>query len=555
MNKILINILLFSTLIMGTMAILTFDVWAGNNIIILEEESASTSTERPTGSSSSDSSDRPSGGHNVGDRPSGGHHVGSTGSDISVSRPSYIPENYKSRTYILQFSIISSITTGVYNNSYYFDWTIWYPEKYDIVPCLVRGSYKSHYTLSPIFYLYNPDTYNYIIFNVANGSSGDKFQNTYTIDDESFKIYSYVNESLKSTTFDSFDDVTNDTNDVSEIAAIPYNYLSDFDSSYSKLESCKLFYNDYYLHQDASGNTDLMGGVFGENYFYRSDKTDKNFDMKNVLEILNELRSGGDVIYSSPEMSSCTLAGNMLLMKYYYDIDKPIPSQLYTYKDIFIKIKGVQNWINVSNILEDGKCILSLKDNSSSFYISGVLNMNTLINTVSTYLNKNVNDIDIQAVIWGVQYGYKKAGVIFSSADDVRTDFEFSRYIFQNISDDDYNIDIDDLGDLGNLGNGSSSTIVDNKPSSGSSSSDRDSGGHHVGDSSSSDNSTSIINWFKDFKFDFSSITNAITGTFTLAASFASLIGSVFQNFFGESVAILAMLAIGICVVLRLVGR
>ena len=74
-------------------------------------------------------------------------------------------------------------------------------------------------------------------------------------------------------------------------------------------------------------------------------------------------------------------------------------------------------------------------------------------------------------------------------------------------------------------------------------------------DSSSGGGLSSITDWVKNFKFDFSAITGAIQGSFSLVTSFASLIGNIFQNFFGEAVGVVALLAIGICVVLRLVGR
>lgn len=531
MNKILINILLFSTLVIGSIGLITFDVWAEDVAIFV-------------GDGETDSVDNDSN--------------NTTDIDVSIPRPSYVPENYKYRTYTLQFGKTSNQNNGIYNNSYYFDWTIWYPDEYDIVPGLVRGSRKVgggwYYTLSTIFYLYNPDTYDYVAFNVANGTSGSKYSSNYSIGGNSVKIYSYVNESFQSTTFRTLkkDEVANNTNTITDIAAVPYNYLNYFDNSYSGLDSYQLSFNDYYLHQDVSGYTDLMGGRLGQNYFYRSDKGDKNTDMKSALQMLEGFRSNGDAVYSAPKMSSCSLAGNTLVMKYYYDEDKPVPSRLYTYKDIFVKIKGIQNWINVTNLLDDSNYILTLKDNPTSSYISGVLNLDVLKDIIAEQQEKDADNIDIQAVIWGVQYGYKKAGAVFSQYAFVRTNFEFSRFIFQNLSEDeDYEFDIGDLGDLGNLGTGSSTTIIGgttNKPSG-------DKGTGNTWSDSSGNDSSSIIDWVKNFKFDFSTVTNALSGTFTLATSFASMIGNVFQNFFGEGVATIALLAIAVCVILRLVGR
>ena len=196
---------------------------------------------------------------------------------------------------------------------------------------------------------------------------------------------------------------------------------------------------------------------------------------------------------------------------------------------------------------------MRVKDNSSSSCISGVLNIDILKDIVAVQQEKETDDIDIQAVIWGVQYGYKKAGAVFSQYAYVRTDFEFSRYVFQNASDDeDYNFSVGDLGNLGNLGTSGSTTIIGgipNAPSGGN-------GSNNVWtDSSSGGGLSSITDWVKNFKFDFSAITGAIQGSFSLVTSFASLIGNIFQNFFGEAVGVVALLAIGICVVLRLVGR
>lgn len=81
-----------------------------------------------------------------------------------------------------------------------------------------------------------------------------------------------------------------------------------------------------------------MGGRLGENYFYRSDKGDK-MQICKCIKTLESYRASGEVVYSSPKMSSCSLAGNTLIMKYYYDTEKPVPSHLYTYKDIFVKLK------------------------------------------------------------------------------------------------------------------------------------------------------------------------------------------------------------------------
>lgn len=529
MNKLLMNIILFSTLVIGSIALLTFDVWADDVAVFAGDGEAETSN---PDNSNGDASDV----------------------NLSIPRPSYVPDNYTYRTYTLQFGNTSQSNAGVNNDSYYFDWSIWFPDNYDIVPCLASGSSGSYSYLMPEFYLYDPDSYEYVKIYISTGTAGDTRKYSTSFKGSTFIIYSLVNESFCSSTFKSLkkDEVKNNTSTIKDIAAMPYDYLKNFDNSYSKLDSYQLSYNDYYLFKDNRGYVDLMGGRFGENYFYRSDKGDKNSDMINSLKVLENFRSSGDTVYPAPKMSSCSLAGNTLVMKYYYDSNKPVPSHLYTYKDIFIKIKGNQNWLNVANLLNDSQYILTLKDNSSSNYVSGILNIDILKNVLSEQQNKDIDDINIQAIIWGVQFGYKKAGAVFSQYAYVRTNFEFSRYIFQNASnDEDYNFSVGDLGNLGNLGTSGSTAIIGgtpNTPSGGN-------GSDNVWSDSSSGGFSSITDWVKNFKFDFSSITNAITGSFTLVTGFASMIGSIFQNFFGEAVGVVALLAIGICVVLRLVGR
>lgn len=178
MNKI-INILLFSALVIGSIGLITYDVWA-DDIAIFQV----------------------------------------------MVRLKLLPLIMVVRLMLtflfrdlVMFLIIINIEHILYslvtlrryqwckNTSYYFDWTIWYPEQYDIVPCLSRGSHKVgggwYYTLSSSFYLYNPNTYNYTSIHVTNGMPGDKYTYSCSIDGNDVKIYSYVNESFESTTFKS----------------------------------------------------------------------------------------------------------------------------------------------------------------------------------------------------------------------------------------------------------------------------------------------------------------------------------------------------------------
>lgn len=529
MNKIIINILLFSALVIGSIGLITFDVWADD----LSSENETTPGEKED---------------KVSDV------------NVSIPRPSYVPENYVSRTFTLQGSKNNVQTSnGIESYTYYYDYTVWYPSNLDAV-CYLYGTYYDGYYFEPQVLLYDPtilDSFGMVSVNVLS-YAGSKETTSVTLNSESYDVYLVANEAFSNHRVTSLkkDDIEKNVDTIEEISFQSFRYYFKNGTKYQDLDKMQISVNDYYIFGDVSSYKQayLMGGRFMENYFYKSDKQGNlRQDIIESLKILNSYRQDKEQVYPAPKLNTCSLSGNLLVMKYYYDKNTMIPNKLYTYKDIFVKVKGVQNWINVTNALEDDEYILTLKINSSSSYVSGLLKIDTLKNLVEEQQNKQTDDVEIQAIIWGVQYGYKKAGAVFSQYAYVRTDFEFSRYVFQNASDDeDYNFSVGDLGNLGNLGTSGSTTIkggTSNAPSGGN-------GSNNVWtDSSSGGGLSSITDWVKNFKFDFSAITGAIQGSFSLVTSFASLIGNIFQNFFGEAVGVVALLAIGICVVLRLVGR
>lgn len=527
MNKILINILLFSALIIGSIGLITFDVWA---------DDLSSENETTTGEKEDKVSDV----------------------NVSIPRPSYVPENYVSRTFTLQGSKNNTQTSnGIESYTYYYDYTVWYPSDLDAV-CYLYGHYYDGYYIEPQVLLYDPtklDSFGMVSVDLLSYAGSIKTTSV-TVKGESYNVYLVANEAFCNHRVTSLkkDDIEKNVDTIEEISFQSFRHYFKYGTKFQDLDKMQISINDYYIFVDNSyKQAYLMGGRFMENYFYKSDKQG-NFsqDIIESIKILNSYRQDKEQVYPEPKLNTCSLSGNLLVMKYYYDKDIMIPNKLYTYKDIFVKVKGVQNWINVTNALEDDEYILTLKINSSSSYVSGLLNIDTLRDLIAKQQTKETDDVVIQAIIWGVQYGYKKAGAVFSPYAFVRTNFEFSRYVFQASEGEDYDFSVGDLGDLGNLGTGGSTTIIGGTPNSPNGSS----GSNNTWtDSSSSGGLSSITDWVKNFKFDFSAITGAIQGSFSLVTSFASLIGNIFQNFFGEAVGVVALLAIGICVVLRLVGR
>lgn len=515
---------------MGTIAILTFDVWADTNTDDVYE----------------------------------------------------IPEDYQSRNYVVQTrssykqylpfpksdgTDTESDLCDVINDEIY-DFTVYYPKDLYSSLVIVSGSYEKNFF--SIWFFPQNDNSRKIIFSGSIGTSLKFDMNniaksdlTCKVDNEEYNIIVYIKKNnasqhltIKPSKHDGYG-----TDNILSLSSI---------SDSHRMQDLTLFtVNNPFIFRPYSGYDKLIySGVYGTKYMVQKipcSKIDNYLDtnISAVRAVEKIISANGSSVFPEPVLKSCKKVSDSVLHCFYeFPSQNRVPSFKYVYPKIYVKLDG-KDWQEFQEYDSDADAlsqhVFNLNIDESNKSIWGALSLTAVYRRLG-YTNSEIFSDDfvppkIQGIIWGVQYGYALTQNILDESSIRKSKIVFSRYVFEDNLVDTPDVSIGDLGDLPNISGANSSIGVD-IPNSGSSSSDRDNGGHHVGDSSSgSDNPTSIVDWFKNFKFDFSSITNAITGTFSLAASFASLIGSVFQNFFGESVAILAMLAIGICVVLRLVGR
>ena len=244
---------------------------------------------------------------------------------------------------------------------------------------------------------------------------------------------------------------------------------------------------------------------------------------------------------------------------YDYPTQGRIPNFLYVYPKIFVKVKGNDEWVEFQNLDTSqsknaiGYDIFGLKHDSTNKSIWGNLSLYALYERMG-YTAKQINAGDfvppkIEGIIWGVQYGYALTQNILDESSIRKSKIVFSRYVFEDNIVDTPDVGIGDLGDLPNISGSNSSIEVGSGSNIGSG------GGHHVPAPSDSADYSDVGSFFKSLNFDFSSIGKALSGSFSLVTGFASMIGTIFQKFFGDAVGIIALLAIGICIVLRVLGR
>ena len=248
-------------------------------------------------------------------------------------------------------------------------------------------------------------------------------------------------------------------------------------------------------------------------------------------------------IFTEPQLKSAKLNDDEtnIRLVYSYDRDSSLMSAE-TYNKIYVKLQDKEDWIILSNT-----DVVSVNFDSNFKVVAGGIYLDKLYSSLGydEYDDTSIKPV-VQAVIWGVRYKY--------IADDnkykygyVNTNYVMNRYVFENAIIDNPDIKIDDLGNLTDIKPGNSSSNISVKP-----------GGSEnnpiIGATDEADYSD-VGSFFKSLNFDFSSIGKALTGSFSLVTGFASMIGNIFQNFFGEAVGVVALLAIGICIVLRVLGR
>lgn len=513
MNKILINILLFSTLVIGSIGLITFDVWA----------------------------------------------------DTQYTGVYEIPDDYNGDNMYIEFYRDLGASNNVWTfETYEYDFDVYVPDGYNYVFVYYKSCPYSWYVINPAILIYSDTQYGYYCFSTELAYDDNyvaRFQfattNMKRFDgEESEPITIYLKNNASS--YHKIgrklvkDDVVTSTYNESYISLSSLERKQvyyDSKTYYSVMfNQPVVYYGSGYLSPTANTSSyvfttsELQKSIFPGSEPEYVINTDK---LTDLIPCINKIKSKETItVYPEPKLKSAKFnsANNVIRLIYERDNDC-LPNLVEMYDKIFVKIQGEEEWRTLDNLYDDKK-IVSVMNDSKYKLIAGAVNGDKLLNKLGyDYSDDDSTKPIIEAVIWGMRYGYR-----LKSANYKYTSYVFSRYVFEDNVITDTDITIDDLGNLSDIKPGTSGDNgVSVKP-----------GGTEnnpiIGGTDEADYSD-LGSFLKSFNFDFSSIGNAISGSFSLVTGFASMIGNIFQNFFGDGVGIIALLAIGICVVLRVLGR
>lgn len=504
MNKILINILLFSTLVIGSIGLIIFDVWA----------------------------------------------------DTKTGDVYEIPEDYLSRNYQIEFNKNTSSDSSSIRSyqADYYDFDIYYPEGYDVVMAYYQRCPYSWYIFYPFIYIYTSDTYYYkIIDNIYLDENG--VGKLLVGENNDIEIYvkdngcttRIVSKSLKKDDY---------SNNVSKLAPIKLLSMCGHQLYYDSTTNYKLKTSECFILVPALSYTlnenkryyvlspiENLTSKYAENFYSQYDNTNNKDISQQIFNDVAKIRkSRASESFPAPVIKAARLNSDLDLIQITYQYNSDfVPSNVDMYKNVFIKTQNTSEWQTLANLYNNKK-IVSVGLNNQYKTILGGFNLDDLYASLGYDETEETSEKPvIEAVIWGVRYEYSTNSGIRNSP------YVFSRYVFEDNVISDTDVSIDDLGNLTDIKPGTSGSNVTVKPG----------GSVNNPTISATDEAdySDVGSFFKSLNFDFSSIGKALSGSFSLVTGFASMIGTIFQNFFGDAVGIIALLAIGICIVLRVLGR
>lgn len=512
MNKILINILLISTLVIGSIGFITFDVWA--------EESTTDVYE--------------------------------------------IPDDYESRNMYIEFYEEGSLTSAGFSFiTQEYDFDVYVPNGYSWFLWYCTYSPYNWTNMYPRFYVVDGTDYGYFDLQNITVDKNNISAINVKVGDSKITVYLKNNGSSQY-------NITRKLKNDNQVSTTEYtqSYLA-----LSSLHAHNLYYGNYNFTFKFNQPVVTSSGRYGMPQFDEAgwkayvvqfnellkyaptSSADYTFNANGVAQnkqLVNDCADAVNKILAKNKMTSFpepsllsakfNESNNMIRLIYERN-DDCLPDVVEMYNKVFVKLQNVDEWKTLDNDFEDLK-LVSVANNSNYKLIAGAMNIDNILNQ----LGYDSSDKDavapvIEGVIWGLRYGYRQM-----SGNYKYTGYVFSRYVFEDNVITDTDITIDDLGNLSVIKPGTSGDNgVSVKP-----------GGTEnnpiISGTDEADYSD-LGSFIKSFNFDFSSIGNAISGSFSLVTGFASMIGNIFQNFFGDGVGIIALLAIGICVVLRVLGR
>ena len=526
MNKIIINILLFSALIIGSIGLITFDVWA----------------------------------------------------DSKTGDVYEIPEDYKDRNYVIQIRTTGTGSkyipddngkytiqdSGSYILDSTYDFTIYYPG--DMLCSLFLDTDSYGKTISAFRFCYSEGNnnygftisdYEYDVNNIA------KIEVNYYVDNVKKTILVYIkkNNCIQHGVYNLLEHGIYEEDILLSLKSLDRGY---------KISDCNLFsvnnpfimYSYSYLPSyGAQYDYNVYSGIYGKSYMVQNFHG-KDLTASAIRCVEKRIATNVAGVFPEPVMKQAKKISDSTLHCFYeYPSQGRTPNFNYVYPKIYGKVDG-KDWVEYKEEDKSAKGfehIFKLHVDNENQSIWGALSLRNLyIRMGYTYSEITAEDFEppkIQGIIWGVQYGYALTQNILDESSIRKSKIVFSRYVFEDNIVDTPDVGIGDLGDLPNISGSNSSIEVGSGNSSGSGSNIGSGGGHHVPAPSDSADYSDVGSFFKSLNFDFSSIGKALSGSFSLVTGFASMIGTIFQNFFGDAVGIIALLAIGICIILRVLGR
>lgn len=467
-----------------------------------------------------------------------------------------IPNDYTYRNYNVEF-YNGSMSDGQYYayTRYNYDFTVYTPSGYDSV-LYVNDKFK-YATHNYYYYCFSLRVYNETnsyIFNIGQleFDKNNVAKSTLTLsDDESITIYIKSNDCCKIDSKKALKQDLIENNKYTE-TYITLNGLSEFQYDWTYGTPYSMTVNDIFLYTNRETEPIYIYIKNLDSASKYEEYSSRNENLRDALDsIINWRKSKSGTVFPEPELSSADINSSndviRLIYKYNRDI---VPMDVITYDKVFVKLQSNNEWLTLDNTYQDKK-IVSIAYNNDFKVISGGVNLDILYLSLGYYMyDTDVELPVIEGIIWGVRYKYPADENKYKNGY-VNTSYIFSRYIFEDNIIEDTNISVDDLGNLTDINSSNNSTSGGG-------------GSVNVGGSESptieqividDTNINSMSDFINSLKWDFSSISNAISSVFSLVVQFAGFIGNIFSALFGEPFFIIVLIAIGCAIILRVVGR
>ena len=474
-----------------------------------------------------------------------------------------IPEDYKSRNYNVQFYRNTSDTTYRAYSMYTFDFTVYYQPNYDCVLSVAEthrdpGIYYDYYYKTGLI-IYNSS--NMYTFNLSqlDFDKNNVSKLTLTLSEtEQINAYVKVNDCQNVESKKALNKELIENNSYTE-RVIEFSRLNNktdgFYYGYGAWGGRETFYkmtvNDVFYYTESSQLYVCEKNPSTTSY-YTHYSSITNETRKKAIDDITKWRLAYDGnVFPEPVLNTAKLnvAGDSIRLIYNYNHDIT-PLRAEPYNRIYVKLHNNNEWTTLSNTYNDN-LIFTVAYNNTFKTITGGINLDILYASLGyDYYDETATLPVVDAVIWGTRYVYSANPNKYKNGY-VNTSYIFSRYIFEENIIEDTDISVDDLGNLTDINSSNNSTSGGG-------------GSVNVGGSESPtieqiiiDNTSinSMSDFINSLKWDFSSISNAISSVFSLVVQFAGFIGNIFSALFGEPFFIIVLIAIGCAIILRVVGR